>query len=131
MRMNLYPLAEKFGFRPVLCVWCGCEGVEKAKAEREGGEQKLTVRGEMDPPELREELQGRAKKKVDLVSPQLPKEEEDKGSKSSASSDNDNNKAKDKEPEDQKPKEPPVTTVVLKLKLHCAACIRKIERRII
>ncbi|KAI6669420.1 hypothetical protein NL676_004305 [Syzygium grande] len=57
--------------------------------------------------------------------------EGDKGSKSPASSDNNDNKAKDKEAEYQKPKEPPVTTVALKLKLHCTACIRKIERRII
>ncbi|XP_048134285.1 heavy metal-associated isoprenylated plant protein 3-like [Rhodamnia argentea] len=49
-----------------------------------------TVRGKMlDPLELREVLQEKTKKKVDLVSPQLPKKEKDRDNKSSsASSDN-------------------------------------------
>ncbi|KAL3718773.1 hypothetical protein ACJRO7_003821 [Eucalyptus globulus] len=104
------------------------KGVEKAKAEWEAN--KLTVRGEMDPWELREELEGRTKKKVEVVSPQLPKKDKDKDkdSKSSASPDGNNKKAKDKKAEDKKPKEPPVSTAVLKLELHCAGCIDKIYK---
>ncbi|XP_030526728.1 heavy metal-associated isoprenylated plant protein 3-like isoform X2 [Rhodamnia argentea] len=103
------------------------DGVEKAKADWEAN--KLTVRGEMlDPLELREELQEKTKKKVDLVSPQLPKKEKDGDNKSSPASSDNNKKAKDKKPEDKKPKEPPVTTVVLKLDLHCSGCIDKIYK---
>lgn len=90
----------------------GLEGVEKAKAEWEAN--KLTVRGEMDPSKLREGLQEMLKKKVELISPQLPKKDKDgnkegdnKKSDSKGNNKNGNNKiSKDsKKSDDKKPKE--------------------------
>ncbi|XP_030552078.1 heavy metal-associated isoprenylated plant protein 3-like [Rhodamnia argentea] len=85
-------------------------GVEKTKVD--GRAMKVTVEGKVDPAKLREKLQEKTKKKVELVSP-LPKKEKDQA---------------DKEKK-EKPKEPPVTTVVLKFSsLHCEGCIRKIHK---
>ncbi|XP_030448010.1 heavy metal-associated isoprenylated plant protein 3 [Syzygium oleosum] len=85
-------------------------GVEKTKVE--GGAMKVTVEGRVDPAKLREKLQEKTKKKVELVSP-LPKKVKDQA----------NNEKK------EKPKEPPVTTVVLKFScLHCEGCIQKIRK---
>lgn len=90
----------------------GFEGVEKAKAEWEAN--KLTVRGEVDPSELRDELQERLNKKVELVSPQPPKKDKDgdnnkgdnKKSDSKNNKKNDDKGSKDsKKSDDEKPKE--------------------------
>ncbi|XP_031402175.1 heavy metal-associated isoprenylated plant protein 3-like isoform X1 [Punica granatum] len=117
------------------------EGVEKAKAEWESN--KLTVKGDVDPAELREELQERLNKKVELVSPsQLPKKDKDggngnSGKKSDSNKDNkkkDDNKSGSKDNKKKadekkaKEKEAPVTTAVLKLRLHCEGCIVKIGK---
>ncbi|KAF8033235.1 hypothetical protein BT93_D1983 [Corymbia citriodora subsp. variegata] len=102
------------------------DGVEKVKAEWETN--KLTVKGEMDPLELLEELQGKKKKKVEVVSPQLPKKDKDKDKNKDNNKSDNSNKAKDKKSEDKKPKEPPVIVAVLKLKLHCPGCIGKIRK---
>lgn len=56
---------------------------------------KLTVTGALDPAKLREKLEEKTKKKVDLVSPQPKKEKEI----------NNNNKDKNKNDEDKKKSE--------------------------
>ncbi|KAF8039937.1 hypothetical protein BT93_B2224 [Corymbia citriodora subsp. variegata] len=94
-------------------------GVDKTKVE--GGAMKVTVEGNVDPAELREKMQEKTKKKVELVSP-LPKKGKDQA--------NDGEKKKGDEKK-EKPKEPPVTTVVLKFGcLHCEGCIQKIRKLI-
>lgn len=70
-------------------------GVETVKSESESG--KLTVTGDVDPAKLREKLEEKTKKKVDLVSPQPKKDNKNK-------SDEDKNKEK-KSSEEKKPKE--------------------------
>ncbi|XP_004291641.1 PREDICTED: uncharacterized protein LOC101297986 [Fragaria vesca subsp. vesca] len=97
------------------------EGVDSVKPET--GAHKLTVVGKVDPAKLREKLAGKLKKQVDLISPQ-PKKEKEK-----EKDDNSNKKQPEKAAkDDKKPKEPPVTTAVLKLNLHCQGCIEKIHK---
>ncbi|KAK1403385.1 heavy metal-associated isoprenylated plant protein 6 [Heracleum sosnowskyi] len=79
------------------------EGVSKVKAD--SANNKLTVTCSLEPERLRERVAYKTKKKVEVVSP-LPKKD-------------------DKKPE-EKPKE--VSTVVLKIRLHCDGCIHKIKR---
>ncbi|ESR37731.1 hypothetical protein CICLE_v10028824mg [Citrus x clementina] len=94
------------------------EGVEAVKAEVAAN--KITIVGAVDPSKIREKLDKKTKKKIDLISPQPKKDNKDKEPKQ-------DNKPKDnKSPDDKKPKEPPVTTAVLKLGLHCQGCIEKI-----
>ncbi|KAJ7981046.1 Heavy metal-associated isoprenylated plant protein [Quillaja saponaria] len=90
------------------------KGVETVKVEVESN--KLTATGKVDPVNLRDKLAKKIKKKVDLISPQPKKE----------------NKGDDKEKkaDDKKTKEPPVTTAVLKVALHCQGCIDKIRKRV-
>lgn len=52
------------------------EGVEKAKVE--WGVSKLTVQGNVDPSKLRERLQEKMRKKVELVAPLSKKDKENK-----------------------------------------------------
>ncbi|CAN7114671.1 unnamed protein product [Brassica rapa subsp. narinosa] len=99
------------------------QGVETVKAESETG--KVTVTGDVDPAKLREQLEGKIKKKVELVSPQPNKEKE---------KDNNNKDSKDKnkenKSEEKKPKEAPVTTAVLKVDFHRERCIEKIQKTV-
>ncbi|AED97379.1 Heavy metal transport/detoxification superfamily protein [Arabidopsis thaliana] len=104
------------------------QGVETVKSESATG--KLTVTGALDPVKLREKLEEKTKKKVDLVSPQ-PKKEKEKENKNK----NDEDKKKSEEKKkpdnnDKKPKETPVTTAVLKLNFHCQGCIGKIQKTV-
>ncbi|KAA8516571.1 hypothetical protein F0562_016923 [Nyssa sinensis] len=94
------------------------DGVEDVKAD--SATNKLTVTGKVDPARLRERVEEKIKKKVELVSPQ-PKKDGGGGDK----------KSDDKKAEDKKPKEPQVSTVVLKIQLHCDGCAKKIKRIII
>ncbi|KAH0632525.1 hypothetical protein KY284_035311 [Solanum tuberosum] len=96
------------------------EGVEDVKTDCDGG--KLTVKGNVDPAWLREKVAMKTKKTVVLVSPQ-PKKDAGAGDKKP-----DEKKAEEKKPEDKKPKEPQVSTVVLKIRLHCDGCAHKIKR---
>lgn len=64
-----------------------CEGVERVKADCESN--KLTVTGKVDPTRLRERLEYKTKKKVELLSPQPKKD----------------GKSDDKIPDDKKPKQ--------------------------
>ncbi|XP_016555284.2 uncharacterized protein LOC107854794 [Capsicum annuum] len=113
-------------------------GVEKVMCDVDS--KKLTVIGKVDPVMLREEVERKTQKNVEVVS-RIPK----KDGKGKGGGDNDNgageekkkmlkqNKEKDSREntggEDKKPKEKelPITTVVLKLHCHCQGCIQKID----
>ncbi|XP_010456760.1 PREDICTED: heavy metal-associated isoprenylated plant protein 3-like [Camelina sativa] len=102
------------------------QGVETVKSESATG--KLTVTGALDPAKLREKLEEKTKKKVDLVSPQPKK---DKDNKNKNDDDNKNKPEEKKKAEsEKKPKETPVTTAVLKLNFHCQGCIGKIQKTV-
>ncbi|KAK4396391.1 Heavy metal-associated isoprenylated plant protein 5 [Sesamum angolense] len=100
------------------------EGVEKVKADCAAN--KLTVTGNADPAWLRERVEYKTKKKVELVSPQ-PKKDAGAGDKKADEKSSDK-KAEEKKAEDKKPKEPVVSTVVMKIRLHCDGCAHKIKR---
>lgn len=72
-------------------------GVEAVKAEVAAN--KITIVGAVDPSKIREKLDKKTKKKIDLISPQPKKDNKDKEPKQ-------DNKPKDnKSPDDKKPKE--------------------------
>ncbi|KAK4763308.1 hypothetical protein SAY86_009076 [Trapa natans] len=96
------------------------EGVEKAKLE--WGANKLTVEGKVDPTKIREMLQEKIKKKVEIVSPQLHKDKENKDDSTT------NNKCQGKKADHNKPEELAETTGVLKLRLHCNGCVQKLHK---
>lgn len=77
----------------------------------EYGAHKLTVVGKVDPSKLREQLAGKLKKKVDLISPQ-PKKEKD---------DDSNKKQPEKAKDDKKPKE--VSQICSYWSLLTCACL--------
>ncbi|KAL3629544.1 hypothetical protein CASFOL_026766 [Castilleja foliolosa] len=87
-----------------------------------GEGQKITVVGNVDPAKLREKVERKTHKKVELNSP-LPKEGKEKGG----------DNGKNEKPDQKKPKEKeiPVTTAVFKTNLHCFGCIRKIYKAVI
>ncbi|XP_019167957.1 PREDICTED: heavy metal-associated isoprenylated plant protein 5-like isoform X2 [Ipomoea nil] len=92
------------------------EGVEEVKADWETG--KVTVKGNVDPITLRDRVVKKTKKQVVLVSPQpKPAAAADKKSDD-----------KPEKAEEKKPKEPQVSTVVMKIRLHCDGCAHKIKR---
>jgi copper chaperone CopZ len=87
---------------------------------------KLTVNGKVDPSGLRQKLEEKIKKKVELISPQ-PKKDGGGGGDKKPADKAPEKKADEKKAEDKKPKQ---STVVLKIKLHCDGCIQKIKRNI-
>ncbi|KAI9193961.1 hypothetical protein LWI28_001765 [Acer negundo] len=92
------------------------DGVESVKTEI--ASNKLTVVGPvLDPSKIRDKLQNKTKKRVDLISPQPKKDKE-----------NDPKPESKPKTDEKKPKEPPVTTAVLKVVLHCQGCIEKIHK---
>ncbi|KAI3955631.1 hypothetical protein MKW92_047959 [Papaver armeniacum] len=94
------------------------EGVEKCSADSTSN--KITVIGKVDPVKLRENVESKTKKKVELLSP-IPKKEDKNGG--------DKKKPEEaKKPDEKKPKEPQVITVVLKTSLHCDGCVKKLKR---
>ncbi len=97
------------------------DGVESVKADN--ASNKLTVTGKVDPTLLKERLEYKTKKKVEIVSPQPKKEGGDKKADEKSEKKPDEKKADDK-----KPKEAQASTVVLKIPLHCDGCIHKIKR---
>eukprot|EP00262_Sarcandra_glabra_P007252 TRINITY_DN1993_c0_g1_i1.p1 TRINITY_DN1993_c0_g1~~TRINITY_DN1993_c0_g1_i1.p1 ORF type:complete len:302 (+),score=71.87 TRINITY_DN1993_c0_g1_i1:59-964(+) len=105
----------------------GFEGVDEVKADFNSN--KLTVVGKVDPVKLRERVEKKTKKKVDLVSP-IPKKDKEGGGGGGGGDKKGDEKA-EKKKDDKKPKEPPVTSVVLKIRLHCEGCIQKIKRAIL
>ncbi|KAI3472044.1 hypothetical protein Pfo_028732 [Paulownia fortunei] len=104
------------------------EGVEKVKADCAAN--KLTVTGNVDPAWLRERAEYKTKKKVELISPQPKKDGGGAGGDKKADEKSDK-KAEEKKADDKKPKEPAVSTVVMKIRLHCDGCAHKIKRVIL
>ncbi|KAJ8537765.1 hypothetical protein K7X08_014305 [Anisodus acutangulus] len=100
------------------------EGVEEVKADCGSG--KLTVKGNVDPTWLKDKVASKTKKKVELVSP--PPKKDDGGGGGGGDKKSDEKKVEEKKPEDKTPKEPQVSTVVLKIRLHCDGCAHKIKR---
>ncbi|XP_042495463.1 heavy metal-associated isoprenylated plant protein 3-like [Macadamia integrifolia] len=101
----------------------GFQGVEDVKGDFSSN--KLTVIGKMDPVKLRERIEQKTKKKVELISP-LPSKDKDGGD-----GDKKTEEKSEKKPDDKKIKQAPATTVVLKIRLHCDGCIQKIRRIIL
>ncbi|KAI4300315.1 hypothetical protein L6164_033707 [Bauhinia variegata] len=103
------------------------EGVEDVKADM--ASNKLTVFGKVDPAKVRDRVAEKTKKKVELISPQPKKDAGgDKKPEEKPEKKADEKKPDDKKAEDKKPKE---STVVLKIRLHCDGCIKKIRRIIL
>ncbi|XP_057785098.1 heavy metal-associated isoprenylated plant protein 6-like [Salvia miltiorrhiza] len=102
------------------------EGVEKVKADCDAN--KLTVTGNVDPAALRERVEYKTKKKVELISPQPKKEAAAGGGDKKPDEKPAEKKAEEKKGDDKKPKEPAVSTVVMKIRLHCEGCAHKIKR---
>nr|GEW12402.1 heavy metal-associated domain, HMA [Tanacetum cinerariifolium] len=100
------------------------EGVESVEADATSN--KLTITGKVDPTRIKERVEFKTKKKVDLVSPQPKKDGGDDKKKDTQPE----KKPDEKKPEEKKPKEPQSSTVVLKIPLHCDGCIHKIKRQI-
>ncbi|XP_022934938.1 heavy metal-associated isoprenylated plant protein 5-like [Cucurbita moschata] len=90
------------------------------------GANKLTVIGKMDVVAVKEKLELKTKKKVELISPQPKKD----GGAVAAPAEK---KADEKKPEEKKAPEekPKESTVVLKIRLHCEGCIQKIRKIIL
>ncbi|KAG6430505.1 hypothetical protein SASPL_108575 [Salvia splendens] len=95
------------------------EGVEKVKTDCEA--KKLTVSGNVDPSALRERVEYKTKKKVELISPQPKKP-------AAADKKADEKKAEQKKGDEKKPKDLAVSTVVMKVRLHCDGCAHKMKR---
>ncbi|RZC91039.1 hypothetical protein C5167_028870 [Papaver somniferum] len=145
----------------VLKIDMHCEGcakkVKKSVSHFEGVEEvqgdiasnKLTVKGKVDPVKIKEKLEQKTKKKVEIISPLPPKKVEGGGEKKVEGGDKkkeekkveekpaekkteekktEEKKTAEKKTEEKKPKEAPVVTVVLKIRLHCEGCITKIRK---
>ncbi|CAN4120357.1 unnamed protein product [Withania somnifera] len=81
--------------------------------------KKVRVIGKVDPVMLREKVEEKTHKHVEVISP-VPKKGGDSGAgEDKKNKGNDNN---------TKQKERPITTVVLKVHLHCQGCIQKIYK---
>ncbi|KAI3809351.1 hypothetical protein L1987_25323 [Smallanthus sonchifolius] len=102
------------------------EGVESVKADTAGN--KLTVTGKVDPTRIKERVEFKTKKKVEILSPQPKKD--GAGGEEKKKDNPPEKKPDDKKADDKKPKEPQSSTVVLKIPLHCDGCIKKIKRTI-
>ncbi|GJW79512.1 RNA-directed DNA polymerase, eukaryota [Tanacetum coccineum] len=84
------------------------QGVDSVKAD--SANNKLTIVGKLDPLYIKERVEHKTKKKVEIISPK-PKKDEGGDKKGN-----------------EKPLEPQSTTVALKISLHCDGCIQKIKR---
>ncbi|URD98967.1 Heavy-metal-associated domain-containing protein [Musa troglodytarum] len=99
----------------------GFEGVEAVVVD--AANKKLKAIGKVDPWKLKEFLEAKTHKMVDIISPKdPPKKPKDDDKKK----DEDQKKSSD----DKKPKPGAVSTAVLKIRLHCDGCIRRIKRNI-
>ncbi|RLN19367.1 TRAF3-interacting protein 1-like [Panicum miliaceum] len=133
-------------------------GVESVTADMAAG--KVVVTGPADATELKERIEARAKKPVQIVSAGAgpPKKDKEKEKKADGGGDKKPDKEKgggggdkkadkekaggggekkaekdkggDKPKEEKKAKEPKEETVTLKIRLHCDGCIDRIKRRI-
>ncbi|XP_044474247.1 heavy metal-associated isoprenylated plant protein 6-like [Mangifera indica] len=101
------------------------EGVQSVKTDCDAN--KITVVGNVNPTKLKERLEEKSKKKVELISPQ-PKKEAGAGGGDKKTEEK---KAEEKKPEEKKAEEkkpPKESSVVLKIRLHCDGCISKIKK---
>ncbi|KAJ0027793.1 hypothetical protein Pint_35694 [Pistacia integerrima] len=101
------------------------EGVQSVKTDCDAN--KVTVVGKVDPAKMKERLEEKTKKKVELISPQPKKDAAAGGGDKKP----DEKKAEEKKPDEKKAEEkkaPKEITVVLKIRLHCDGCISKIKR---
>uniref|UniRef100_A0A8R7RF97 HMA domain-containing protein n=1 Tax=Triticum urartu TaxID=4572 RepID=A0A8R7RF97_TRIUA len=132
-------------------------GVESVKTETAAN--KVVVTGAADAAEIKERIEARTKKPVQIVSagaasPNKDNKDKDKDNKAGAGDkpEKEKTKAADKEKggggagaekkekkveaadkpkeEEKKPKEPKEETVTLKIRLHCDGCIDRIKRRV-
>nr|CAB3494594.1 unnamed protein product [Digitaria exilis] len=132
-------------------------GVETVSTDMAAG--KVVVTGPADATELKERIEARAKKPVQIVSAGSgpPKKDKEKDKKADAGGDKKADKEKekgggdkkadkekggggdkkgekdkgaDKPKEEKKSKEPKEETVTLKIRLHCEGCVDRIKRRI-
>ncbi|KAL1541323.1 heavy metal-associated isoprenylated plant protein 6-like [Salvia divinorum] len=95
-------------------------GVETVKADCDA--KKLTVTGNVDPLWLREKVEIKTNKKVELISPQPKKDAASGGAVAGADH---------KKPDTNKPNKAVVSTFTMKTKLHCDECADRIKRIII
>ncbi|KAK6144369.1 hypothetical protein DH2020_021189 [Rehmannia glutinosa] len=104
-----------------------------------GDGHKITVVGTVDPVKLREKVEQKTHKKVELISPQPKKDGDNK--ENAKGKENNGKQEKKKETQDKnsndksdqkksKEKEPPLTTAVFKVHLHCDGCIQKIYKTV-
>lgn len=98
------------------------EGVDDVKADCAAN--KLTVTGKVDAAGVREKLEQKIKKKVELVS--APPKKDGGGDKKPAEKKEE--KKDEKKAEAEKPAKPKETTLLLKIKLHCDGCINKMRK---
>ncbi|KAJ4803173.1 Heavy metal transport/detoxification superfamily protein [Rhynchospora pubera] len=75
----------------------GLEGVEKVSTDR--NTNLISVIGAADPWEIKEKLESKIKKKVDLISPAGPKKEKEKGKEKDKEKEKDKGKEKEKDKE--------------------------------
>ncbi|KAF3634424.1 heavy metal-associated isoprenylated plant protein 3-like [Capsicum chacoense] len=93
------------------------KGVEKVTCD--GDTNKVTAIGEVDALKLKERVEKKLKRPVQLIYP-LQKDCKKEKQKNEKGTNGEDKKAKEKEP--------PVTTAVLKVHLHCEGCIKKIQK---
>ncbi|XP_055832469.1 heavy metal-associated isoprenylated plant protein 3 [Solanum dulcamara] len=91
--------------------------VEKVTCDNDTN--KVTAIGVVDALKLKEKVERKTNRPVQLISP-LPNKEKKQNENDSKGTNGDEKKTK--------AKEPPVTTAVLKLHLHCEGCIQKIHK---
>ncbi|KAJ8512420.1 hypothetical protein OPV22_002854 [Ensete ventricosum] len=100
----------------------GFEGVKAVIVD--AANNKLRAIGKVDPWKLKEFLEAKTHKMVDIISPKdPPKKPKDDDKKKDCE---DQKKSSD----DKKPKPSAVSTAVLKIRLHCDGCIQRIKRNI-
>ncbi|XP_020589146.1 heavy metal-associated isoprenylated plant protein 3-like [Phalaenopsis equestris] len=126
----------------------GFEGVEGVTLDM--ASNKLTVIGTADPWKLRDHVEAKTRKKVEILSPASPPKKDADGSKKPAATDSKKTLEADKKPpdgdkkpatlgdskekkkpEDKISKEPAASAVVLKIRLHCDGCIQRIKKTIL
>ncbi|MCD7457244.1 hypothetical protein HAX54_034633 [Datura stramonium] len=98
------------------------EGVEKVTCDSDTN--KVTAIGEVDPLKLKEKVERKLNRPVQIISPSPKdcKKENKQNENDSKGTKGDNKKTKEKEP--------PVTTAILKVHLHCEGCIQRIHKTI-
>ncbi|XP_074312036.1 heavy metal-associated isoprenylated plant protein 3-like [Silene latifolia] len=112
------------------------QGVESVKTDC--STNKLVVTGNVDPIKLKERVEEKMKKKVELVSLQPPvkpakeggekKSDDKKPEEKKSEGKSDDKKSEDNKKDKEKTKEPPVATVQLKTIVHCEGCAHKIKK---